>query len=71
MASGGHTAREAERQAARILAFASADPRHIDVFAAASVGLWSEIAEADASAWTQAMAQAAREWRRHRGGGTP
>ena len=67
MASGGHTAREAERQAARTRAFEAADPRHIDMFAAASLRLWTEIAQADGSAWTAAMARSAREWLRHRG----
>ena len=40
MASGGHTAHEAERQASRLPAFAAADPAHIDLFAAANVRLW-------------------------------
>ena len=34
MASGGHTAHEAERQASRLPAFQAADPAHIDLFAA-------------------------------------
>ena len=44
MASGGHTAHEAERQASRLPAFQAADPAHIDLFAAANVRLWDEIA---------------------------
>jgi hypothetical protein len=44
IASGGHTAPEAERQASRLPAFQAADPAHIDLFAAANVPLWEEIA---------------------------
>ena len=44
MASGGHTAHEAERQASRLPAFQAADPAHVDLFAAANVRLWDEIA---------------------------
>jgi len=62
MASGGHTAHEAERQASRLPAFQSADPAHIDLFAAANVRLWDEIANASTSAWTTKMAQAAKSW---------
>ncbi len=50
MASGGHTAHEAERQASRLPAFQAADPAHIDLFAAANVRLWDEIAQASTSA---------------------
>lgn len=70
MASGGHAAREAERQVLRVMAFGAADRRHVDLFASASVRLWAEIAQSDASAWTEAMAQAAREWLRYRRGGS-
>ena len=62
MASGGHTAREAERQAFRLPAFQAADPAHIDLFAAANVRLWDEIAQSSTSAWTAKMAQAAKSW---------
>jgi hypothetical protein len=62
MASGGHTAHEAERQASRLPAFQAADPEHIDLFAAANVRLWDEIAYASTSAWTTKMAQAAKSW---------
>jgi hypothetical protein len=62
MASGGHTAREAERQASRLPAFQAADPAHIDLFAAANVRLWDEIAQSSTSAWTTKMAQAAKSW---------
>ena len=62
MASGGHTAHEAERQALRLSAFQAANPAHVDLFAAANVRLWDEIAKASASDWTAKMAQAAKSW---------
>ena len=66
MASGGHTAAQAEQQARRLPAFAAADPAHIDLFAAANTRLWAEVAGSSASAWTAAMARAARVWAAHR-----
>ena len=66
MASGGHTAHEAERQASRMAAFRAADPTHIDLFAAANVRLWDEITQSSTSAWTAKMAQAARSWAAYR-----
>jgi hypothetical protein len=62
MASGGHTAPEAEGQACRVQAFQAADPANIDLFAVANVRLWDEIAQSSASAWAEDMAQAARAW---------
>ena len=66
MASGGHTAHEAERQASRLPAFQAADPAHVDLFAAANVRLWDEIARSSTSAWTTTMAQAAQAWTAYR-----
>ena len=66
MASGGHTAPEAERQASRLLAFKNADPAHIDLFAAANVRLWEEVAQLNTIAWTKEMAQAAQSWSAYR-----
>jgi thiamine kinase-like enzyme len=66
MASGGHTAHEAERQASRVPAFAATDPAHIDLFAAANVRLWAEVAQSSTSAWTTKMAQAAQSWSDYR-----
>ncbi len=66
MASGGHTAPEAERQASRLPAFKDADPAHIDLFASANVRLWAEVAQLSASAWTVRMAQAAQSWSAYR-----
>ena len=66
MASGGHTAPEAERQASRPPAFRAADPPHVDLFAAANVRLWGEIAQSSAATWTKDMAHAAHAWFAHR-----
>lgn len=66
MASGGHTAHQAERQASRLPAFQAADPAHIDLFAAANVRLWDEIAQSSTSDWTVTMAQAAKTWAAYR-----
>jgi hypothetical protein len=68
MAAGGHTAPEAERQASRLPAFSAADPAHVDLFAAANVRVWAEIAQSSPTAWTARMAQAARSWRAYREG---
>jgi hypothetical protein len=57
---------KAERQAARLPAFQGADPAHIDLFAAAGVRLWDEIAQSSTSAWTGKMAQAAKSWAAYR-----
>jgi hypothetical protein len=62
IASGGHTAQEAERQASRLPAFQAADPAHINLFAAANVRLWDEIAQSNTNAWITKMAQAAKSW---------
>ena len=66
MASGGHTAPDAERQACRLPAFRTADPAHVDLFAKANVRLWAEVAQSSTSAWTKAMAQAAQAWAAYR-----
>lgn len=62
----GHTAPEAERQASRLPAFRAADPAHVDLFAAANVRLWDEVAQSSTSAWTGKMAQAAHAWAAYR-----
>lgn len=66
MASGGHTAHQAEQQASRLPAFRAADPAHIDLFAYANVRLWDEIAQSSTSDWTVTMAQAAKSWATYR-----
>lgn len=67
MAAGGHTPAQAEHQAARLTAFAAADPGHVDRFARASARMWTEIAQGSGSDWTAKMAKAARAWAAHRG----
>lgn len=62
IASGGHTAPQAEQQASRLPAFQAVDPAHIDLFAAANVRLWEEIAQSNETAWTVKMAHAAHAW---------
>jgi hypothetical protein len=56
-----------EHQAARLSAFAAADPAHVDQFARVSVSMWAEIAQGSESDWTAKIAQAARAWAAHRG----
>lgn len=62
----GHTAREAEALAARLPAYASADPAHVDVFARANVRVWDEILESNQHPWVKRMAHAARTWAAYR-----
>ena len=38
----------------------------LDLFAAANVRLWDEVAQSSASAWTVKMAQAAQSWSAYR-----
>jgi hypothetical protein len=66
MASGGHTAPQAEQQASRLPAYQAANPAHINLFAAANVRLWDEITQTSTSTWTRDMAQAARTWLAYR-----
>lgn len=68
MASGGHTAREAERRASRLPAFKAASPAHVDLFAAANVRLWAEVAQSSTTTWTTKMSQAAQSWSAYRQG---
>lgn len=66
MASGGHTAPQAEQQASRLPAFQAADPAHLYLFAKANVRLWAEVAQSSTSAWTKKMAEAAQSWSAYR-----
>jgi len=66
MASGGHTAYEAEWQASRLPACAAPHPAHTDLAAAPNVRLWTEVAQSSASTWTTKMAQAAQSWSAYR-----
>ncbi len=71
MASGGHTARQAEQQASRLPAFRNADPAHITIFAKANTRLWAEVAESSTSPWTHDTAHAAKTWNAYRLARTP
>jgi thiamine kinase-like enzyme len=62
----GHTAEQAEALAARLPAYAAADPAHVDVFARANVRMWDEIEQSNTSPWAKMMAHTARTWARHR-----
>ncbi|WP_328914037.1 MULTISPECIES: protein kinase [unclassified Streptomyces] len=66
--SSEHSAEEAEGWAARCLAWKEADPRAIDVFAAANLRMMRRFAERRPDEeWRGAMAAAARAWVDHRG----
>ena len=62
----GHTAEHAEVLAARLPAYAAADPAHIDAFARANVRMWNEIEQSNKSPWAKTMARTARTWARYR-----
>ena len=62
----GHTAEQAEALAARLPAYAAADPARIDIFARANVRMWNEIEQSNKSPWAKTMARTARTWARHR-----
>ncbi len=62
----GHTAAEAEAHAARLPAYAAADPAHIDIFVRANVRMWNEIEQTNGRPWAKIMAHTARTWAQHR-----
>lgn len=66
----GHTADEAEALARHLLAYATADPAHVDIFARANVTMWTEISEQhtreNTAAWIMTLALTARKWAQHR-----
>ena len=66
MASGGHTVARGRTASLPPTRLQAADPAHIDLFAAANVRLWDEIAQSSTSAWTMKMAQAAKSWSAYR-----
>ncbi|WP_336214502.1 hypothetical protein [Nonomuraea sp. LPB2021202275-12-8] len=69
--AGGHTAQQAQRVVYELPAWREAPEEGVDVFAAASVRLWEEIADRDSVSWTGRMAGAAREWDTYRRGAKP
>ena len=62
----GHTPAEAEAHAARLPAYATADPAHVDLFVRANVRMWNEIEETNGRPWAKIMAHTARAWAEHR-----
>lgn len=58
----GHRAYAAEAVAARLPAYAAADPRHVDLFAQALARMWKGIAADEGGAWAELTAIAAAEW---------
>ena len=66
----GHTIEQAEAHAARLPAYAAADPAHLDIFARANVNMWNEIEGQNPISWARTMAHAARAWAQHRSGRT-
>ncbi|GAA0434281.1 protein kinase [Streptomyces luteireticuli] len=66
--SAGHTPESAGGWAARCTAWANADPKAIDVFAAADLRMYRAVAaQRPDQAWLGALADAAQVWADHRG----
>ncbi|SDX99483.1 hypothetical protein SAMN05216215_101884 [Saccharopolyspora shandongensis] len=61
----GHTITQAETIAARLPAYAAADPEHVAVFARVNRGMWNEIERDHPIPWAQTMAATARAWAEH------
>ncbi len=64
--AGGHTAPHAQQIVSELPAWQDAPVAGLDAFAAASVRLWTEIADRDAVSWTERMADAAQQWASYR-----
>ncbi|MGI5530117.1 protein kinase [Streptomyces syringium] len=68
LVSAGHSPQSAEGWASRCTAWANADPKAIDVFAAADLRMYRAVAaQRPDQAWLAAMAEAAQAWADHRG----
>ncbi|WP_245667329.1 protein kinase [Actinomadura macra] len=66
--AAGHTALAAETLAAGCVAWADADPRAIDAFAAANLRMYRRRADRYPNeSWLEAMVAAGRRWTEHRG----
>jgi len=63
LVAAGHAPEQAEYTVGSVPAWLAAPTAGIDAFAAASVRLWTEIAENDPQPWKRDMATAARRWR--------
>lgn len=64
--AAGHTPQGAELWAARCAGWRTADPAAVDVFAAASTRLWTEIGDQNPASWTSKLHDAAAAWRDYR-----
>jgi hypothetical protein len=64
--ANGHAIAAAEATAARLPAYAAADPLHVAAFARAHRNMWTEIERDSQFPWTRTMASAARAWAEHR-----
>jgi hypothetical protein len=62
----GHTPAQAESCVAETAAWQDASTHAIDVFASGLATMWTEIADADPTAWKQQMAASVRSWLSHR-----
>jgi hypothetical protein len=60
--AAGHTPREAEAWARQASSLDPMPETDIDAFAAASVKVWVEIAQADPQPWTKRLADVAEQW---------
>jgi hypothetical protein len=68
LVSAGHSPKVAESWAARCKAWANADPKAIDTFAAAYTRmLWTSAWRQPEESWLKAMAEATEAWANHRG----
>ncbi|MEI5523602.1 protein kinase [Streptomyces brasiliscabiei] len=68
LVAAGHSPESAESWAGRCTAWAEAEPKAVDVFAAAQFRLYRAAAERKPDqAWLHAMVAAARSWVEHRG----
>jgi hypothetical protein len=62
----GHTAEQAETLCEDLPAWRMAPRRGLNAFAAASVRVWTEIAQAEPCPWKEALQGAAHGWHQHR-----
>src|ERR1051326_3573494 len=68
LVASGHSAENAESWASHCDAWTGADPKGIDVFAAATVRMWRRRADRNSGEeWLRAMTTAAESWASHRG----
>ena len=67
LVASGHGAESAESWASHCGAWTNADPRAIDIFAAATVRMWQrQVNRNPGVEWVQAMTNAAQAWATHR-----